>query len=65
MIDVSSDLEDLLLQAVDTQRSLGEIQAHSIDPNAVHHVQVGLGATAAHGHRDAEDVGIASAALCL
>ncbi len=36
--NVSSDLEDLLLQAVDTQRSFGEIQAHAIIANTVHHV---------------------------
>lgn len=63
--NVSSDLEDLLLQAVDTQRPLGEIQAHSVISNAVHHVQVGLWASTANGHRDAEDVDIAAAALRL
>ena len=60
-----SDLEDLLLQAVDPQRSLCEVQAHPVVPHTVHHVQVGLRAAAAHRHRDAEDVGIASTALCL
>lgn len=52
-------LEDLLLQAVDAQRPLGEVQAHAAVADAVHHVQVGLGAAAAHRHRDAEDVDIA------
>lgn len=60
---VSSDLEDLLLQAVDTQRSFGEIQADSVIADAVHHVEVGLWAAATDGHGDAED--IATAALCL
>lgn len=40
--NVSSDLEDLLLQAVDAQRSLVEIQTHSAVSGAVHHVQVGF-----------------------
>lgn len=57
------DLEDLLLQAVNTQRPLGEIQPDSIIANAVHHVQVGLWAAATNGDRDAED--IAAAALRL
>lgn len=60
---VSSDLEDLLLQAVDTKRSFGEIQADSVIADAVHHVEVGLRAAATDGHGDAED--IATAALCL
>lgn len=61
----TSDLEDLLLQTVDTERSFGEVQAHAAVPNAVHHVQVGLGAAPTDGHWDAEDVDIATAALRL
>lgn len=61
----TSDLEDLLLQTVDTERSFGEVQAHAAVPDAVHHVQVGLGAAATDGHWDAEDVDIATAALRL
>lgn len=33
-----SYLEDLLLQAVDSQRSFGEIQTHAVVPNTVNHV---------------------------
>lgn len=62
---VSSDLKDLLLQAVDPQRPLSEIQAHPVISDAVHHIQVGLRAATPHGHRDAEDVDIAAAALRL
>ena len=39
---VSSDLKDLLLQAVNAQRSLCEIQTHAMVSYAVNHVQVGL-----------------------
>lgn len=53
-----SHLEDLLLQAVDAQRPFSKIQAHATVADAVHHVQVGLGAATPYGHRYTEDVDI-------
>lgn len=65
VLQVRSDLEDLLLQTVDTQSSFVKIQSHSFMPDAVHHVQVGLRTATANRNGDAEDVGITTAALCL
>lgn len=55
---LSADLKDLLLQAVNAQRSLREVQPHAVITEAVDHVQVGVGAASPDGHRDAEDVDI-------